>query len=57
MNEGVLRRAEVVLEKLLDLVGVCFHFPSIEQERGLGSWSQVLQDIWLPEFYLDISSF
>lgn len=50
MNACILRRAEVILKKLLDLVGVRFHFPSVEQERGLGSWCQVLQDFRFPEF-------
>lgn len=57
MNECILRRTEVLLNKLLNFVGVRFHFPSIQQERGLGPWSQVLQDVRLPEFYLDISFF
>lgn len=45
----LLGRAEVFLQELLDLVGVSFHLAAVQQEGRLGTWSQVLQDVWLPE--------
>lgn len=46
--EYLLRRAEIFLQELLDLVGVRFHLAAIEQEGRLCTRSQVLQDVWLP---------
>lgn len=47
--ERLLRRAEVFLQELLDLVGVCFHLAAVQQEGRLGTRSQVLQDVRLPK--------
>lgn len=47
--EQLLRRAEIFLQELLDLVGVCFHLAAIQQEGRLSTRSQVLQDVWLPK--------
>lgn len=47
--ERLLRRAEVFLQELLNLVGVCFHLAAVQQEGRLGTGSQVLQDVRLPK--------
>lgn len=47
--EQLLRRAEIFLQELLDLVGVRFHLAAVQQEGRLGTRSQVLQDVRLPK--------
>lgn len=44
----LLGRAKVLLQELLNLVGVGFHLVGVEQEGRLGAGGQVLQDVWLP---------
>lgn len=45
----LLRRAEIILQELLDLVGVGFHLGAIQQEGRLSTRCQVLQDVRLPK--------
>lgn len=45
----LLRRAEIILQELLDLVGVGFHLAAVQQEGRLGTRCQVLQDVRLPK--------
>ena len=48
-KQRLLRRAEVLLQELLNLVGVSFNLAAVQQEGRLGTRSQVLQDVWLPK--------